>query len=65
MLRGFNIATLTGVTLSWKTELNRSISTMEDVMGCLNTNNFIFLLFYFSNFILIFFSCFFYFAFEQ
>ena len=26
------------------------------VMGCLNTNNFIFLFFYFSNFILIFFS---------
>ena len=27
---GFSIETLTGVTLSWKTELNRSISTMED-----------------------------------
>jgi len=26
------------------------------VMGCLNTNNFIFLFFYFSDFILIFFS---------
>jgi len=32
------------------------------VMGHLNTNNFIF---YFSDFILIFFSCFFYFSFEQ
>jgi len=28
--RGFSIETLTGVTLSWKTELNRSISAMED-----------------------------------
>ena len=28
--RGFSIKTLTGVTLSWKTELNRSISAMED-----------------------------------
>jgi len=28
--RGFSVETLTGVTLSWKTELNRSISTMED-----------------------------------
>jgi len=28
--RGFSIETLTGVTLSWKTELNRSISTVED-----------------------------------
>jgi len=28
--RGFSVSTLTGVTLSWKTELNRSISTMED-----------------------------------
>jgi len=27
---GFSIETLIGVTLSWKTELNRSISTMED-----------------------------------
>ena len=27
---GFSIETLTEVTLSWKTELNRSISTMED-----------------------------------
>ena len=27
---GFSIETLTGVTLSWKTKLNRSISTMED-----------------------------------
>ena len=27
---GFSIKTLTGVTLSWKTELNRSISTIED-----------------------------------
>jgi len=27
---GFSVETLTGVTLSWKTELNRSISTMED-----------------------------------
>jgi len=26
----FSIETLTGVTLSWKTELNRSISTVED-----------------------------------
>ena len=33
------------------------------VMGCLNTNNFIFLFFYFSNFILIFFSLFFSFSF--
>jgi len=28
--RGFSVETLTGITLSWKTELNRSISTMED-----------------------------------
>jgi len=28
--RGFSVETLTGVTLSWKTELNRSISVMED-----------------------------------
>ena len=27
---GFSVGTLTGVTLSWKTELNRSISTVED-----------------------------------
>jgi len=27
---GFSIETLTGVTLSWKTELNRSIPTVED-----------------------------------
>jgi len=27
--RGFSVETLTGVTLSWKTELNRSISAME------------------------------------
>jgi len=28
--RGFSIETLIGVTLSWKTKLDRSISTMED-----------------------------------
>ena len=28
--RDFSVETLTGVTLSWKTELNRSISAMED-----------------------------------
>ena len=28
--RGFSVETLIGVTLSWKTELNRSISAMED-----------------------------------
>ena len=28
--KGFSIETLIKVTLSWKTELNRSISTMED-----------------------------------
>jgi len=28
--RGFSVETLTGVTLSWKTELNRSISAVED-----------------------------------
>ena len=28
--RGFSVETLTGATPSWKTELNRSISTMED-----------------------------------
>ena len=28
--RGFSIETLTGITPSWKTELNRSISTVED-----------------------------------
>ena len=28
--RGFSIETLTGITLSWKTKLNRSISAMED-----------------------------------
>ena len=28
--RGFSIETLTEVTLLWKTELNRSISAMED-----------------------------------
>ena len=27
---GFSVETLTGATLLWKTELNRSISTMED-----------------------------------
>jgi len=27
---GFSVETLTGVTLSWKTELNKSISVMED-----------------------------------
>jgi len=27
---GFSVETLTGVTPSWKTELNRSISAMED-----------------------------------
>jgi len=27
---GFSVETLTGVTLSWKTKLNRSISTVED-----------------------------------
>ena len=27
---GFSVETLTGLTLSWKTELNRSISAMED-----------------------------------
>jgi len=27
---GFSVETLTGVTQSWKTELNRSISVMED-----------------------------------
>ena len=27
---GFSVETLTEVTLSWKTELNRSISIMED-----------------------------------
>ena len=27
---GFSVETLTGATLSWKTELNRSISVMED-----------------------------------
>jgi len=29
-LDSFSIETLTGVTPSWKTELNRSISTVED-----------------------------------
>ena len=28
--RGFSVETLTGVTLSWKTELDRSISTVKD-----------------------------------
>ena len=28
--RGFSVETLTEVTLSWKTELNRSISAVED-----------------------------------
>jgi len=28
--RDFSVETLTGVTSSWKTELNRSISAMED-----------------------------------
>ena len=28
--RDFSVETLTGVTLSWKTELNKSISAMED-----------------------------------
>ena len=28
--RGFSVETLTGVTLLWKTELNRSISAMKD-----------------------------------
>jgi len=29
-LDSFSVETLTGATLSWKTELNRSISAMED-----------------------------------
>ena len=28
--RGFSVETLIGVTLSWKTKLNRSISAVED-----------------------------------
>ena len=28
--RGFSVETLIGVTLSWKTELNKSISAVED-----------------------------------
>ena len=28
--RGFSVETLTGVTLLWKTELNRSIPAVED-----------------------------------
>ena len=28
--RGFSVKTLTGVTPSWKTKSNRSISTIED-----------------------------------
>ena len=28
--RGFSVETLTGVTPSWKTKLNRSISAVED-----------------------------------
>ena len=28
--QGFSVETLIGVTLSWKTELNRSISAIED-----------------------------------
>ena len=28
--RGFSVKTLTGVTPSWKTELNRTISAIED-----------------------------------
>jgi len=28
--RGFSVETLTGITLSWKTKSNRSISTIED-----------------------------------
>ena len=28
--RGFSVETLTGITLSWKTESNRSISAMKD-----------------------------------
>ena len=28
--RGFSVETLTGVTLLWKTKLNRSISTLKD-----------------------------------
>jgi len=28
--RDFSVETLTGVTLLWKTELNRSISALED-----------------------------------
>ena len=28
--RGFSVETLTGVTLLWKTKLNRSISAIED-----------------------------------
>jgi len=29
-VQGFSVETLIGVTLSWKTELNRSIFAMED-----------------------------------
>ena len=28
--RDFSVKTLTGITLSWKTELNKSISAMEN-----------------------------------
>jgi len=35
--RGFSVETLTGVTLSWKTKLNRSISAMEYLDGCTTT----------------------------
>jgi len=37
--KGFSVETLTGVTPSWKTELNRSISAMEDRIprGCSTT----------------------------
>ena len=28
--KGFSVETLTGVTLLWKTELNRNISAMKD-----------------------------------
>jgi len=42
---------------------SQPVKTPMDVIGRLNTNNFIFLFFYFSDFILILYSYFFYFSF--
>ena len=64
--RNFSVETLTEVTLSWKTKLNRSTSTMEDGIPGLSrslTVDFIFIFFF--HFSLFFFLFHFYFLFLE